>query len=352
LIADCALKEERTKEQARIEQERLDLENRRTFKKTFDEWILTIRRKDGGTELVRTFEKDVFPYLADKTLLDIKKSDLLSLLDRVVNRGARVLANHLFADMKQFFTWCENRDLIDKHPLRGLKKTDIGGTQRERERVLSTAELIQLRDKLPAAHMERQTEIAIWLMLSTLARVGELSQARWEHVDLESGTWTIPAGNSKNAKEHTIFLSGFATRFFAELHVMTRDSGWVFPSARQGVVGHICLRSISKQIKDRQRETALTNRSLKGLGALTLPGGGWTAHDLRRTGATMMGELGVASEVIERCLNHIETSKLKRTYQRHELKAERREAWARLGEQLDNLIYGKERTIIPMRRAG
>jgi hypothetical protein len=65
-----------------------------------------------------------------------------------------------------------------------------------------------------------------------------------------------------------------------------------------------------------------------------------------------MGELGILSEVIEKCLNHVEANKLKRTYQRHELKAERREAWARLGEQLDNLIYGKERTIIPMRRAG
>jgi len=187
-------------------------------------------------------------------------------------------------------------------------------------------------------------------MLSTLARVGELTQARWEHIDMQAGTWIVPAGNSKNAKEHTIFLSTFAQRHFEELKTLNFWSDWCFPSTRHD--GHLCLRSISKQIKDRQRDTALSNRSLKGLGALTLPGGGWTPHDLRRTGATMMGELGVSSEVIERCLNHIETSKLKRTYQRHELKAERWEAWARLGEQLDSLIYGKERTVIPMRRAG
>jgi len=46
----------------------------------------------------------------------------------------------------------------------------------------------------------------------------------------------------------------------------------------------------------------------------------------------------------------LQWSKLKRTYQRHELRAERREAWQRLGEQLDALLYNKERTVIPMVR--
>jgi hypothetical protein len=64
----------------------------------------------------------------------------------------------------------------------------------------------------------------------------------------------------------------------------------------------------------------------------------------------MMGELGVMGEVIERCLNHVEQNKLKRIYQRHELKSEQREGWRRLGERLsllcssstiDNVIIGK-----------
>lgn len=79
-------------------------------------------------------------------------------------------------------------------------------------------------------------------------------------------------------------------------------------------------------------------------------GGGWTPHDLRRTGATMMGELGIMGEVIERCLNHVEGNKLKRIYQRHELKAEQREAWRLLGDRLallqsadahENVVVGR-----------
>ncbi|MDD2893188.1 MAG: tyrosine-type recombinase/integrase [Halothiobacillaceae bacterium] len=337
--------------QARQEEDaRIERESRRIFGATVAEWfeLSLSSRKDGGKETMRTFAKDVIPHLADKELGAISKADLLNILDRVKKRGAKVLANHIFGDLRQFFNWCEARDLITKHPLRGLKKTDVGGTQPERERVLSTDELKQLRDQLPAAHMERATEIAIWLMLATLARVGELTQARWEHINFNAGTWTIPAGNSKNAKEHTIFLSEFARRHFEELRSLNAWSEWAFPSTRND--GHVCLRSISKQIKDRQRDTALSNRSLRGLGALTLPGGNWTAHDLRRTGATMLGELGILSEVIEKCLNHVEANKLKRTYQRHELQAERREAWRRLGERLDEVINDKSRKVIPLFR--
>lgn len=325
--------------QATIDAERLARESIRLFGATVDEWLdLSLSsRKDEGKETRRTFTKDVLPHLEHKELGAISKADLLKILDRVKKRGAKVLANHIFGDLRQFFNWCEARDLISKHPLRGLKKTDIGGTQPERDRVLSADEIKQLYNKLPAAYMERPTELAVWLMLSTLARVGELTQARWEHVDLNTGRWTIPAGNSKNSKEHTVFLSEFAQRHFKELSKLSGWSEWCYPSTRT-TDSHLCLRSISKQIKDRQRVTALSNRSLKGLGTLVLSGGDWTPHDLRRTGATLMGELGVSSDVIERCLNHVEANKIKRTYQRHEQKAERIDAWKRLGSYLETLL--------------
>jgi len=68
-----------------------------------------------------------------------------------------------------------------------------------------------------------------------------------------------------------------------------------------------------------------------------LSGGVWRAHDLRRTGATLMGELGVRSDVIERCLNHVGENKLRTVYQRQELVVERTDAFKRLGERLELL---------------
>ncbi len=310
---------------------------RRTFGDAIDQWerLELSRRKDAGKETMRAIQKDVLPVLKDVALVDVKRAMLLDILDGVVERGARVMANHIFGDLRQFYNFAVAREWVEAHPLAGLTKEKIGGRQKERDRYLSEEEIVELQQCLPVANLLRTTELAIWIMLSTCCRVGELSQARWENVDLERGEWSIPAGNSKNAKEHTVFLSDFSKEKFEELRALTGSSGWCLPS-RDGE-RHICLKSIAKQIKDRVRDEPLSNRT-KATGMLLLAGGQWTPHDLRRTGATMMGELGVMGEVIERCLNHVEQNKLKRIYQRHELKAEQREAWRLLGERIVLLL--------------
>jgi integrase len=71
--------------------------------------------------------------------------------------------------------------------------------------------------------------------------------------------------------------------------------------------------------------------------SLALAGGQWRPHDLRRTGATLMAELGVLPDVIERCLNHTEQTKVKRIYQRPQYEVPMREAWLLLGKRLELL---------------
>ena len=159
-------------------------------------------------------------------------------------------------------------------------------------------------------------------------------RAQWQDVDFEAGTWTIPPENSKNAKAHTVFLSDFALQQFETLRSLASTDHWLFLD-RSGNT-HVCTKSITKQIRDRQRLEAMSNRT-KNTGVLLLSDGGWTPHDLRRTGATLMGELGVRPDVIERCLNHIEQKKVTRTYQRQELRVEQKEAWMLLGKRLDIL---------------
>nr|VFJ45998.1 MAG: Integrase [Candidatus Kentron sp. FM]VFJ52178.1 MAG: Integrase [Candidatus Kentron sp. FM]VFK09137.1 MAG: Integrase [Candidatus Kentron sp. FM] len=319
---------------------------RRTFADAITQWerLELSRRKDGGREAMRAIEKDVLPILSEVALVDVTRAMLLEILDGVVGRGARLMANHLFGDLRQFFNFAVAREWVDGHPLAGLTKEKIGGRQKERDRYLSEEEIIELNRCLPAANLLNTTELAIWIMLSTCCRVGELSQARWDEVNLESGEWFIPAGNSKNAKDHIIFLSDFTREQFRKLQPTTGDTGWCFPSRDGG--RHICLKSIAKQVKDRTRTESLSNRT-KATGSLLLSGGPWTPHDLRRTGATMMGELGVMGEVIERCLNHVEQNELKRIYQRHERKAEQREAWRLLGERITLLLTaGDEGNVI------
>ena len=333
-VADAQAVEQHQAELSRITAEAVA---RRSFKEAMSQWERAelSRRKDGGKESMRAIEKDILPALGDVALVDVKRSMLVEVLDGVVERGARVMANHLFGDLRQFFNFALAREWVDVHPLAGLNKEKIGGRQKERDRYLSEEEIIELKRRLPAANLLHTTELSIWIMLSTCCRVGELSQARWADLDLEKGVWSIPAGNSKNAKDHTIYLSDFAKEQFDALKTMTGDSNWCLPARDD--LGHVCLKSITKQIKDRVRDEPLSNRT-KATASLLLSGGAWTPHDLRRTGATMMGELGVMGEVIERCLNHVEQNKLKRIYQRHELKAEQRDAWRRLGNRVALLL--------------
>ena len=119
------------------------------------------------------------------------------------------------------------------------------------------------------------------------------------------------------------------------LHELSGEGEWCYPASRGN--GHICPKTITKQITDRQRTDGnLKNRS-KNISALTLFKGVWKPHDLRRTGATLMNALGVLSEVAERCLNHMEENKIKRIYQRYGYEIEMRQAWEKLGERLDLL---------------
>ena len=61
-----------------------------------------------------------------------------------------------------------------------------------------------------------------------------------------------------------------------------------------------------------------------------------------------MGNLGVASDVIDRCLNHVEPNKIKRTYQRQKLEAEQAQAWKLLGERLELLVNLDAANVMPL----
>jgi integrase len=179
------------------------------------------KRSDGGKEPMRAIRKDVLSALGDRDLVSIKRGDILEILDTIMQRGADRMANRVFTDMKQFFRWAFDRELIPTDPLQGLGKGRVGGKDVERDRFFSAEEIRELHEKLPAAQFERPTELVIWIMLSTLCRVGEIIQARWEHVDLVNREWLIPAENAKNKKNHTVFLSDFALKQFQELRAIS-----------------------------------------------------------------------------------------------------------------------------------
>lgn len=122
------------------------------------------------------------------------------------------------------------------------------------------------------------------------------------------------------------------------------DSPYCFPS-RNDRRNHVCVKSVSKQVGDRQfmfkaRTVQLKNR--RNDNSLVLGDGkkgDWTPHDMRRTGATMMQRLKVPLDVIDRCQNHvIAGSRVRRHYMHYEYLEETTEAWRKLGAELERIF--------------
>lgn len=236
--------------------------------------------------------------------------------------------------------------------------------EEQRDRLLSPDEIRELRDiferlehdydAVPAGQkysgirpVNPRVQCAAWICLSTLCRIGELLKAEWRHVDMEKGTWFIPAEATKGHKgkrqDHHVFLSSFALEQFRRLKEETGHTPFCFPSKDEE--SHVDTKTVSKLIGDRQcrfknRSKPLTGRHHDDSLVLSKgTKGEWTPHDLRRTGATMMQELGITLEIIDRCQNHLlGGSKVRRHYLHHDYAKEKTEAWHLLGERLETIM--------------
>jgi len=355
----------------------LDRQRRLSVKQVFERWASTelaphiggdgkrIGRKDGGQYVREQFTRRVFPALGDTAVMDVRKADILAILDAVKAEGKLRTANVLLADLKQMFRFAAEREIIEHSPIELISKRKVGGKDIKRDRVLSNDELVALVKRLPNANLSRRTVLGIWLILATGCRIGELMGSVWvdakpqqqvlqaildKHnlkqksgalqlgfVDLVARTWYLPT--TKNQRDHLIHLSDFAMQQFTELATLREEDplagkplAWVFPDSRG--TGPVCIKSFGKQLSDRQSSDSarLQNRT-KSVDALVLEGGRWTAHDLRRTASTLMSQLGISNDVINECENHIKQG-MSGVYIQDRREAEQVKAFDALGQRL------------------
>lgn len=347
-----------------------------TVRAMYAEWTANgVKRTSAGmAELKRRFEKDVLPQIGAKPVRAVAERDVMQIVRGIADRGAYRMALSVRDLIAQLFAWGGERmpwrPLIEVNPAASIADTQIVPADYEEgadTRALSDAEVIELRDRIEAIKaayhaapdkrrveqpLAKSTTLAIWAMLSTVCRVGELARARREHFDLDARTWYIPPEHSKNGDDLTIYLSDFALDVFRALLAIPSSSPWLFPSPNDPA-RYNEVKSITKQIGDRQCKGQGAKRA-KCRDSLILSGGAWTPHDLRRTGATMMQALDIDPAIIDLCLNHREqrddegrrlagsAAKLRRTYQRHKYEKKMREAWRALGAHLSRLLHAHE----------
>lgn len=328
---------------------------RLTVRQLFRVWCdLSLKQRgDGGAEAQRAFERDVFPLIGDLAVADVKKAHVQNIVDTMMARGVVRMTKRVLSDLRQMFGFALDRDYLEADPTARIKKAKIG-PDHERDRTLGEAELIDLFDKLPKSGLGETSQCALLIQIATITRIGETVSARWEHVDFERRLWVLP--ETKNGKSHQVWLSDFALRQFERLNTITGETPWCFPGSRYDPAIEktnlpLDTKTVTKQVADRQREPGgqIAGRT-KQIDALKLAGGQWRPHDLRRTGASVMAELGVLPDVIEKCLNHTEENKMKRIYQRARYEGPMREAWRLWGERLD-LLTNKPLNVVTLRAA-
>jgi integrase len=328
---------------------------RLTVRQLFKLWrdLALKQRGDGGAEAQRAFERDVFPLIGDLAVADVKKAHVQNIVDTMMARDVVRMTKRVLSDLRQMFGFALDRDYVEADPTARIKKAKIG-PDGERDRVLGEAELIDLLKKLPGSGMAETSQCALLIQMATITRIGETVGARWEHVDFERRLWVLP--ETKNGKSHQVWLSDFALRQFERLHAITGETPWCFPGSRYDPAIEktnlpLDTKTVTKQVADRQREPGgqIAGRT-KQIDSLKLGGGQWRPHDLRRTGASAMAELGALPDVIEKCLNHTEENKMKRIYQRATYEGPMRDAWRLWGERLD-LLTNKPANVVTLRAA-
>ena len=323
-----------------------------TVSELFDQWkrrFLQANRRDGGAEVERRFMLDVFPVIGAIKANAIGKRQIAEILDSILERGSRRTANMAMAELRQMFRWALARDIVPVDPTFGLNKKLVGGEEKPRERDLSFDQIRELMLKLPMSGLAVDIQAGLLFLLATGTRIGEMIQARWTDIDETARTWFIPAENVKTRQSHLVHLSAFALE---QISVMKqyRTSPYLLSGRKKD--SPFDSKTITKQVRDRvhiqdKADRAAKKRTVHAVGALLLTGGAWTPHDLRRTMASRMGDLGVLPHVIEACLNHKPPSKIVRTYQRAEYLPEREHAFKVWGDRLA-LIARADQNIVTL----
>lgn len=348
-----------------------------TFNDLYKAWIKDgISRSDGNKYITQSFGKHAIPVLGNIEVRHLTENHLRDVYRAIIAAGKTPTAVELSKDIGQMLRWAEKRKpwralLVDGNPaeLVDIKLIVPKGYTKERKRQLSIEEIIRLRKIFETTEkkysgapqkygterpLKREAQIALWLCLGTICRIGELLMSEWKHVNFEQRTWFIPAANTKGEPgkkcDQLVYLSDFTLGQFKQLHALTGGSDWVFPARYKE--GHVDKKSVSKLVGDRQVKFKSRTRKHKCRvenNSLAIGDEEWTPHDLRRTGATLMQKLKISRDVINLCQNHVIGSKVERVYLLDDYAEEKREAWNKLGDRLDAIL--SESNVVSLKRA-
>jgi integrase len=259
----------------------------------------------------RTLERLVLPEFRDKPIGEIRRSNIASLLDDIVEHNGEVMADLTLAIVRRVFTWHAARDDHFVSPLtKGMARSKP--SERARSRILTDDEL---RAVWTASSPPGDLFGAyVRFLLLTACRRDEA--AEMSRTEIKDGVWTIPAARYKTGVDTDLPLSAAAInvleglpRIGADKYVFTRDGERPFQ-------GHSSAKA--------KLDTACGFAD-------------WVIHDLRRTARSLMSRAGVNADIAEQCLGH-KIPGVRGVYDRHKYLEEKKRAFEALAALVERIV--------------
>ena len=253
----------------------------------------------------------------------VSKRDIAARILRISNENGPAIAREVRSALSGFFVWSRRMGLCEANPVIDTAKPKTNGP---RERVLSDDEL----RKIWLACADDDYGRIIRLLILTGCRRGEVGDMRWSEID--GGKWTIPSARSKNGRAHTLpVLPAMGAILDVVPKMATRDA--LFGQRSQGGFTAWSWKDC-KPVLDRR----------SGVSA-------WTVHDIRRSVATRMADIGIQPHIIEAVLNHQSGHKggVAGIYNRSSYEREARAALAMWEDHVRALVEGGKQKIVPLK---
>jgi len=264
----------------------------------------------------RALARLVYPVMGARPIADIRRSDIVRLLDRIEDRSGPVMADHTLAHIRRIMNWHASRSDEFRSPIvRGMARTS--GKERARARILTDDEL---RAVWKAAEATAGPFGAfIKFLLLTGARRREASSMTWD--EIQDGVWLLPAARNKVKQDLARPLSDAAQKLVSGLPKIGR---YVFTFGG--------VKPLSGFAKPKARLDAASGAK------------GWILHDLRRTARSLLSRAGIAPDVAEMCLGHVLTG-VRGTYDRHEYHTEKKHAFEALAAQIARIVDPQDNVV-------
>ena len=285
-----------------------------------------------ATHKLERFEKNVFPWIGNMPIADVKATDVLAILRRIESRSLLDTAHRVKMDCGQVLRYAVATGRAERDctsDLKGALPPVKGGHFSAPTDPKDVASLLRAIEGFTGSFV---VKCALLLAPLVFVRPGELRSAEWAEINLDAAEWNIPGHKMKMKEPHLVPLSKQAIEIFKSLQPLTGHSRYVFPSHRSP------LRCMSE------------NAVNAGLRRMGFEKSEITGHGWRAVARTLIHEiLGFTPDAIEAQLSHAVPDRLGKAYNRTQHLAERRKMMQIWADYLDGLKIGAK--IIPLRRS-